>query len=194
MCIVGDDDVDRKYMIERGEKFTWNYTASSVRRKIFLITIVNYVYNAEIHTNISHASKQQSISILYAICAFGAEHLQESWANVGRCRLWFQKEYRRTAHSDNNRQRGLHPPIFFEIWDVAAKNRIEQVCYVLDVVIAKAGLPSTLLCIGTVKTTALYHNLLYQCCYSWKRLVLFQSNIGNRGDISLLYPCNILWI
>ena len=129
MCIVGDDDVDRKYMIERGEKFTWNYTASSVRRQIFLITFVNYVYNAEIHTNISHASQQQSVSILYAICAFRAEHLQESLASVGRCRLWFQKEYRRTADSNNNRQRGLHSLIFFEIWNVAAKNRIEQVMY-----------------------------------------------------------------
>lgn len=79
MCIVGDDDVDRKYMIERGEKFTWNYTASSVRRQIFLITFVNYVYNAEIHTNISHASQQQSVSILYAICAFRAEHFKNLW-------------------------------------------------------------------------------------------------------------------
>ena len=66
----------------------------------------------------------------------------------------------------------------------------------LDVVDLKLGCRA-LSCasvIGIVKTTALRRNLLCPCCYSGKLLILFQFNIGNPGDISLLHPCYILWI
>ena len=90
----------------------------------------------------------------------------------------------------------MHPPIFFKILNVAAKNRIEQACYVKYVVALKLGYYMLWWTnvMGIVKATALRCNLLCQRCYTWKRLILFWFIIGNWGDISLLCPCYIFWI
>ena len=93
---------------------------------------------------------------------------------------------------------GTPPALSYLLQDMkcGCEKRIEQAFYVLDVVALKLGLH--VVCytnmMGVVKTTALRRNLLCQCCYSWEVLILFWSDIGSWGNISLLYPCYILLI